>query len=163
MAGRGKAHGGAAIVGALAVVLALTAGLPQVLRADEEESEPPAGPMGYLRCPECGLEFLAPDRGRPVFCPRCGQKKVVMEFSASLRGAGKGPPPSWPFAAAMGGLVAVLAAALVVLRRLRAPGDAGKQAQAEPEAAPDAAEREKVARWHRELKRRVTRGRTCGD
>jgi DNA-directed RNA polymerase subunit RPC12/RpoP len=157
MAGRRKEPGGAASLAALVALLALAGRLPEVARA--EDAEQPAGPVGYLRCPECGLEFPAPDRGRPVLCPRCGQKKVVMEFSTTARGANEGPTRSWVFPVVVGGLVAVLAAALVILGRLRASRESRRQAEARQDAAPDAAERQEVARWHEHLKRQVTRSR----
>jgi hypothetical protein len=86
-----------------------------------------------------------------------------MEFSTTARGANEGPTRSWVFPVVVGGLVVVLAAALVVLRRLRASREVREEAEAQQQATPDAAEREQVARWHEELKRQATRGRARRD
>ncbi len=160
MEGHWNKHGPAS-ARALAVLLILVGPLSGPARAGDSESS--AAATGYLRCPECGLELPAADDGRRIFCPRCGQKKIVMEFSSSARGKDEGPAPPGRFPMILGGVVAVLAAALAILRRVQASHESRSQAEAQEEAAPDAAQREEAVRWHDELKRRIRRDRIHGD
>jgi DNA-directed RNA polymerase subunit RPC12/RpoP len=150
MGGPRKSGRRTAILGAgLAALLALAGGLAPRSRAQEPAEEA----KGFLRCPECGLEF--PANNRKTVCPRCGQKRVVMEFSTTAGGAGKDFLPSGLFPMVMAGVAAVLGGALVVLSRRRAR----EQAEARPPGGPSDAERQETVRWQQEL-RRSRRGRS---
>jgi hypothetical protein len=138
-----------AILGAgLAALLALTGGLSPGSRAQESAAEA----NGFLRCPECGLEF--PSNKRKTLCPRCGEKRVVMEFSTTAGGAGKDILTTWRFPLVMAGVVGVLGGALAVLNRRRAR----EQAEAREKDGPSDADRQETIRWQKEM-RQARRGR----
>jgi hypothetical protein len=146
----------AATVGAgLAVLLALGWGLTPRSGADDPEAREDAA--GYLRCPECGLEFLG--SRRKTLCPRCGEKKVVMEFSTSPHGSGGDLLAHARFPLVMAGVVGALGVALLVLSRRRAAREALEREEAARDAGPDEAEREETLRWQSELQRRARRRR----
>jgi hypothetical protein len=154
MTGCRKELAGAA---ALALLLALAAWPAGPARA--EHPEQPAGPLGFLRCPECGLEFPAGQPDKPVLCPRCGEKKVPMQFSANGRGSDGSPERSYRFPLVMGALAATLAVALAVFRRVTTAREAQRQPEAREQEKADPARRAEVARWHEELKRQTARRR----
>jgi hypothetical protein len=143
---------------ALALLLALGAGLPGLAHAQDPEASP-TGPEGFLRCPECGLEFPAGEPDKPVLCPHCGEKHVTMQFSATGRGSDGSPERSYRFPLVMGALAATLAVAVAVLRRVTTAREAQRQPEAREQEKADPARRAEVARWHEELKRQTARRR----
>jgi hypothetical protein len=156
--GRKNARCAATVGTGLAVLMALGWGLTP--RSGGGDSEPREDAAGYLRCPECGLEFLG--SRRKTLCPRCGEKKVVMEFPTSPQGAGSDLLARGRFPMVMAGIVAALGVALLVLSRRRAAREAREREEARRQAGPDEAEREETLRWQSELRRRVKRGRKGG-
>jgi hypothetical protein len=135
--------------------------LPGARAGDDDDTAPAAA--GYLRCPECGLEMPGADPGHPVLCPRCGAKKVAMEFSTTGRASDGSPASSSRFPLLMAGFVAALVVALAVLKRVSEARGTQRQPEARQEPQANAAEREEVARWHADLKRQAARRRERGD
>ncbi len=132
-----------ALLGAgLALLVGLTG--PASVRSQPKGQAPADKPMGFLRCPECGLEFASEER--QILCPRCGQKKVPMVFSTT-QGSGLPSDPSfsWRFPGIVGGVVLFLAAALYLLGGRKKAGDR-LRAAGERERLRTDAERERVVK-----------------
>jgi hypothetical protein len=126
-------------------------------RSQAQGPAPAEGPMGFMRCPECGLEFASPER--KVLCSRCGQKKVQMVFSTTSGGGVPGEPAySWRFPLIVAGVVLFLAAALLLLNRPKKAREALKGAEVRERLRQDA-ERERVVRQQEAYQYRSARRR----
>lgn len=117
----------------------------------------PSGQPGFFRCPECGLEMPGADQGKPLLCPRCGQKKVAMQFSTSGKGTDSGPTTSYRFPLTMAGIAVTLGVVVVVLSRVRAAREAHARKQEQEKALPDAAHDEELRRYKEALGRQAQR------